>query len=94
MAQKTGMRLVGVVENMTGDVFGSGGGERLADELDVPLLGRVSLDPLLRECGDAGEPLMATAPDSKSARELRHISNQLLALDRGTIVKPLTLVSR
>ena len=46
MAQKTGMRLVGVVENMTGDVFGSGGGERLAAELDVPLLGRVSLDPL------------------------------------------------
>ena len=94
MAQKTGMRLVGVVENMTGDVFGSGGGGRLADELEVPLLGSVSLDPFLRECGDAGEPLMATAPDSKSARELRHISNQLLALDRGTIVKPLTLVSR
>jgi len=94
MAQKTGMRLVGVVENMTGDVFGSGGGERLAAELDVPLLGHVSLDPLVRECGDAGEPLMATAPDSQSATELRQISDQLLALDRGTIVKPLTLVSR
>jgi ATP-binding protein involved in chromosome partitioning len=93
MAQKTGMRLVGVVENMTGDVFGSGGGERLAAELDIPLLGCVSLDPLLRECGDAGEPLMATAPDSQSARELRHISDQLLGLDRGTIVKPLTLVA-
>src|SRR5215207_11526165 len=56
MAQKTGMRLVGVVENMTGEVFGSGGGERLAAELGVPLLGRVPLDPLLRESGDAGEP--------------------------------------
>src|SRR2546429_5296546 len=94
MAQKKGMRLCGVVENMTGDVFGTGGGGRLADELEVPLLGSVSLDPFLRGCGDAGEPLMATAPDSESARELRHISNQLLALDRGTIVKPLTLVSR
>ena len=94
MAQKTGMRLVGVVENMTGDVFGSGGGERLAAELDVPLLGRVSLDPLLRECGDAGVPLMITAPESQSAGELRHIAEQLLAFDRGTIVKPLTLVSR
>jgi ATP-binding protein involved in chromosome partitioning len=94
MAQKTGMRLVGVVENMTGDVFGSGGGERLAAELEVPLLGRVSLDPLVRECGDAGEPLMATAPESQSAGELRHIAEQLLAFDRGTIVKPLTLVSR
>jgi ATP-binding protein involved in chromosome partitioning len=93
MAQKTGMRLVGVVENMTGDVFGSGGGDRLAEELGVPLLGRVALDPLLRECGDAGAPLMVTAPESQSAVELRHIAEQLLALDRGTIVKPLTLVS-
>src|SRR5437870_3393368 len=94
MANQTGMRLVGVVENMAGDVFGTGGGERLADELGVPLLGRVSLNPLLRECGGAGEPLLATAPDSQSAHELRQISDRLLALDRGTIVKPLTLVSR
>jgi ATP-binding protein involved in chromosome partitioning len=83
-----------VVENMTGEVFGSGGGERLAAELEIPLLGSVPLDPLLRECGDAGEPLMATAPDSESAGEIRRISDQLLALDRGTIVKPLTLVAR
>jgi ATP-binding protein involved in chromosome partitioning len=94
MAQKTGMRLVGVVENMTGDVFGSGGGDRLAAELEVPLLGRVRLDPLLRECGDAGEPLMTTAPASESAGEIRVIADQVLALDRGSIVKPLTLVSR
>src|SRR5213076_1008602 len=88
MAQKTGMRLVGVVENMTGDVFGSGGGQRLADELGIPLLGKVSLDPLLRECGDAGEPLMGAAPDSDSAGELRRIAETLLASDRGSIVKP------
>src|SRR5213079_3624979 len=94
MAQKTGMRLVGVVENMTGEVFGSGGGQRLADELDIPLLGAVPLDPLLRECGDAGEPLMAAAPDSESAIELRHIAKAVLALDRGSIVRPLTMVSR
>jgi ATP-binding protein involved in chromosome partitioning len=94
MAQKTGMRLVGVVENMTGEVFGSGGGQRLADELDIPLLGAVPLDPLLRECGDAGEPLMAAAPDSDTAAELRRIAEILLAADRGSIVKPLTMVSR
>src|SRR5213075_2335598 len=46
MAQKTGMRLVGVVENMSGEIFGSGGGQRLATELGISLLGRVSLDPL------------------------------------------------
>jgi ATP-binding protein involved in chromosome partitioning len=93
MAQKTGMRLVGVVENMTGDVFGSGGGERLAEELGIPLLGRVSLDPLVREWGDAGEPLMASAPDSESAEELRQIAHRIVELERGSIVKPLTLVS-
>ena len=94
MAQKTGMRLVGVVENMTGDVFGSGGGDRLAAELGISLLGRVSLDPLLRECGDAGEPLMTAAPDSTSAQELRQIADKISSFDRGTIVKPLTLISR
>src|SRR5919201_218130 len=94
MAQKTGMRLLGVVENMSGDVFGSGGGERLADELGIPLLGTVELDPLLRECGDAGAPLMVTAPDSDTGLELRRIAESVLSLDRGSIVKPLTLVSR
>ncbi|MFL5981600.1 MAG: Mrp/NBP35 family ATP-binding protein [Gaiellaceae bacterium] len=93
MAQKTGMRLIGVVENMTGDVFGSGGGDRLAEELGVPLLGRVPLDPLLRECGDAGEPLMVAAPESAVAQELRGIAEQLVALERGTIVKSLPVLS-
>jgi ATP-binding protein involved in chromosome partitioning len=94
MAQKTGMRLVGVVENMTGEVFGSGGGERLATELGVPLLGQVPLDPVLRECGDAGEPLLAAADQSPTGDELRRIADAVIALERGSIVKPLTLVSR
>jgi ATP-binding protein involved in chromosome partitioning len=94
MAQKTGMRLVGVVENMSGEVFGSGGGERLADELGVKLLGRVPLDPLLRESGDAGVPLLAAAPDSETARELRRIAQAVVSLERGSIVKPLSVVSR
>jgi ATP-binding protein involved in chromosome partitioning len=93
MAQKTGMRLIGVVENMSGDVFGSGGGDRLAEELGVPMLGRVPLDPLLRECGDAGEPLMIAAPESEVAHELRTIAEQLVALERGSIVKPLPVLS-
>ena len=56
MAQKTGMRVLGVVENMRSEVFGSGGGERLATELGVPLLGSVALDPALREACDEGHP--------------------------------------
>jgi ATP-binding protein involved in chromosome partitioning len=93
MAQKTGMRLIGVLENMSGDVFGSGGGERLADELGVQLLGRIPLDPLLRECGDAGEPLMVAAPESESAQELRAIAGSLAVQGAGTIIKPLTVLS-
>src|SRR5919198_1641297 len=93
MAQKTGMRLIGVIENMSGDVFGTGGGERLAAELGIPLLGRVSLDPLLRECGDAGEPLVAAAPESDTAVELKRIAEAVVALERGGIVKPLPVLS-
>ena len=73
MAQRVGMRLLGVVENMswlvgTGqELFGSGGGERLAAELDIPLLGRIPLDPALREAADAGEP-GREAPRSRGGR--------------------------
>src|SRR6266516_1446837 len=52
MAQKTGMRVVGVIENMTSEMFGSGGGARLAAELGVPMLGSVPLDARLREAAD------------------------------------------
>ena len=92
MAQKTNMKLIGVVENMSGDVFGSGGGDRLAEELDVPLLGRVPLDPLLRECGDVGEPIVSAAPDSETAREIVRIAEAIDALRGGGIVKSLPLV--
>src|SRR4051794_27053281 len=60
MAQKTNMRLIGVVENMSGEVFGSGGGQELADDLHVPMLGTVPLDSSLRAAGDAGRPLVDT----------------------------------
>ena len=96
MAQKTNMRLAGVVENMSGEVFGTGGGDRLAQELGVPLLGRVPLDPLLRECGDAGEPLVAAAPDSPTARAIVEVAERLRELDRergvGVVTKQLPLV--
>jgi ATP-binding protein involved in chromosome partitioning len=94
MAQKTGMRLLGVIENMAGDVFGSGGGERLAAELDAPLLGSIPLEPLVRECGDTADPVIAVAPDSAAAREIRRIAEAVVERRAGEIVKPLTLVSR
>jgi ATP-binding protein involved in chromosome partitioning len=94
MAQKTNMRLLGVVENMSGDVFGSGGGQELADELGVPLLGTVPLDPALREQGDAGEPVVTARPDAESAQAIVAAAHEIEALRRetGGIVKPLPLV--
>jgi ATP-binding protein involved in chromosome partitioning len=93
MARKTSMRVVGVVENMAGDVFGSGGGEELAAALDVPFLGRVPLDPLVRECGDAGDPLVWVEPDSVSARAITAIAETVARPRAGTIVKPLKLLA-
>ena len=92
MAQKTNMRLLGVVENMSGEVFGSGGGELLAAELGVPLLGRVPLDPLLREQGDLGEPIVAAHPEAESAQAIVGIAEAIDAAKPGGIVKSLPLV--
>ena len=94
MAQKTNMRLLGVVENMSGDVFGSGGGEELAHELRVPLLGTVPLDPALREQGDAGAPVVSARPEAASAQAIVAIAQEIEALrrERGGIVKSLPLV--
>ena len=93
MARKTNMRLLGVIENMTGEVFGSGGGEELAAQLDVPLLGTVTLDPLLREQGDLGAPLVAAQPDAPTARALVAIAETIDARrEGGSIVKALPLV--
>ena len=93
MARKTNMRLLGVIENMTGEVFGSGGGESLALELDVPLLGQVPLDPLLREQGDLGEPIVASHPESETARTIVAIAEAIDARrEAGSILKSLPLV--
>jgi ATP-binding protein involved in chromosome partitioning len=95
MAQKTDMRLIGVVENMSGDVFGTGGGDRLASELGVPLLGRVPLDASLRECGDAGDPIVAAKPESETAAAIVAIAEAIAAMPverAGEIVKSLPLV--
>jgi ATP-binding protein involved in chromosome partitioning len=92
MAQKTSMRLVGVVENMSGEIFGSGGGEALAAQLGVPLLGRIPLDPRLRECGDAGEPAVLMAPDSEGAVAIAAIADEIVARRPGGIAKPLPVV--
>src|SRR6185369_11633693 len=88
MAQKTNMRVLGVVENMSGDVFGSGGGDELAGELGVPLLGTVPLDAALREQGDAGAPVVTAQPDAPSALAIVSIADEIEALRRGRVLRP------
>jgi ATP-binding protein involved in chromosome partitioning len=98
MASMVHQRVVGVVENMsyldTGDgnrleVFGSGGADRVAGTLserfgyDVPVLGRIPLDPQLREGGDVGTPIVASHPDSPAATALFDVADQLAGRSRG-----------
>jgi ATP-binding protein involved in chromosome partitioning len=93
MAQKTGQKLLGVVENMTGEMFGSGGGAKLAGELGVPLLGVVPLDTALRAAGDLGVPVVEADPESDSARAILAIAESLAASRQAAIRKPLTVLS-
>jgi len=96
MARKTNMRLLGVVENMSGDVFGIGGGEHLAAELGVPVFGSIPLDPMIREYADAGEPVVWTEPQSLAAQTILRIAKAIDATKREQgvgIVKELPVLS-
>ncbi|CAB4711134.1 MAG: P-loop NTPase [Actinobacteria bacterium] len=86
MAEKVHLPVKGIIENMswfTGDdgkryeIFGSGGGQELADELGIPLLGQIPLLPRLREGGDDGRPITAVDPDSEPARAFREIAERI-----------------
>uniref|UniRef100_B8HJJ9 Iron-sulfur cluster carrier protein n=1 Tax=Cyanothece sp. (strain PCC 7425 / ATCC 29141) TaxID=395961 RepID=B8HJJ9_CYAP4 len=90
MFQQLGVPVLGLVENMSYfippdlpdrhyDIFGSKGGEKMATELGVPLLGSVPLEIQLREGGDQGLPIVLSAPDSASAQALRAIAQQVAA---------------
>jgi len=98
MAQKTGMRVVGVVENMswlvgTGqELFGSGGGEALAAEIGAPLLAQIPFDPTLREASDAGRPVLESAPDSEASAAIRTLAEAVVARRAGAIRKALTVL--
>ncbi len=89
MAHKVNLEIAGVVENMSGfttpggerfQIFGEGGGQELADELDVPLLGKIPLTMPLREQADAGVPLVITDPDDPAAQNIRHTARGIIAM--------------
>ncbi|WP_034275038.1 Mrp/NBP35 family ATP-binding protein [Haloechinothrix halophila] len=98
IALQTRQRVAGVIENMSWyetpdgsrvELFGSGGGQQVADSLsksvgaEVPLLGQVPLDPRLREQGDEGTPLVLTAPDAPASAVLREAASKLSVRARG-----------
>jgi ATP-binding protein involved in chromosome partitioning len=99
IARQTRQNVVGVVENMAYlpcphcgerlDVFGSGGGAKVAESLtealghEVPLLGQIPLDTRLREGGDNGRPLVLSEPDSEAGKALQSIADRLGSRSRG-----------
>jgi ATP-binding protein involved in chromosome partitioning len=88
MFERVSVPVAGVVENMSAwvdpgtgqrlEIFGSGGGSRLADELKVPLLGIVPLQPGLAERADRGQPIVATEPDSPAAQAILAITEAII----------------
>ena len=82
------LEIAGVVENMSGfttpsgerfTIFGEGGGQLLADELDVPLLGKIPLQEELRLAADEGRPLVLDDPDAPASQALMHAARGLIA---------------
>lgn len=89
MARRSFMPVVGVIENMSGftaadgmhyAVFGSGGGQQLAEELGVPLVGQIPLDPQVVEGGDTGRPVVLSHPDEPAAQALERAAKRLVEL--------------
>ena len=88
MFRQLNVPVLGVVENMSYlelpdgtrvDVFGSGGGEKLAREQQVELLGAIPMDPAVREGGDQGKPVVVAHPDSPVAQALRDLAEKVAA---------------
>lgn len=89
MFERVKTPVLGIVENMSGfvcpccdtryELFGSGGGQALAEETGLPLLGQVPLEPAVREGGDAGAPTVLATPDSPAGRALRGVAERVAA---------------
>jgi ATP-binding protein involved in chromosome partitioning len=97
MFEKLNVPIMGVIENMAGDLFGEGGGELLAAERGVPFLGRVPLTANVRIGGDNGHPVVADDPDSPAGQAFHVLAKAVAARISVTLlgqkqVIPLTIV--
>jgi ATP-binding protein involved in chromosome partitioning len=79
MFDRLGVPIFGIVENMSGDIFGRGGAREAAEELGIEFLGELPLDARIREGGDAGQPVVAAAPDSEVAHAFIALAEQVAA---------------
>jgi ATP-binding protein involved in chromosome partitioning len=103
MAERTNLRPIGVIENMSSficshcgeetRIFGEGGGQEAAETLRVPLIAKVPLMPALREGGDMGTPLVISDPDSPAAVALREAARTVAQATKSAIGRPLTLLA-
>jgi ATP-binding protein involved in chromosome partitioning len=79
MFGKVDVPIIGVVENMSGEFFGEGGGRRLAEKQQVPFLGSIPLDPNVRVGGDVGKPVVVDYPDSPAALAFAQFAQEVAA---------------
>jgi ATP-binding protein involved in chromosome partitioning len=75
--QKVKVPTLGLIENMSGDVFGRGGAEAEAERLGLPFLGDLPLDAAVRQAGDAGTPLVSSEPEGETARRFAVVAARL-----------------
>lgn len=99
MFEQVNVPIMGVIENMSGEFFGTGGGQALAQTRNVPYLGSIPLDPAVRVGGDTGKPIVVSAPDSPAAQAVRKVAQEVaarasvLAFQNSANVIPLTTIS-
>ncbi|MBP8292429.1 MAG: Mrp/NBP35 family ATP-binding protein [Caldilineaceae bacterium] len=86
--QRMEVPILGVVENMAGEIFGSGGGQEAAKKLRVDFLARIPLDARVRAGGDSGDPIVIAAPDSAVAREFRNFARVVAAKISVMVLAP------
>jgi ATP-binding protein involved in chromosome partitioning len=79
MFNQLNVPILGIVENMAGDLFGTGGGEKLAKEHNVPFLGRVPLELDVRKGGDFGRPVSVSEPGNPAAIAFRQMARDVAA---------------
>jgi ATP-binding protein involved in chromosome partitioning len=77
--EKLEVPIIGVIENMSGEFFGTGAGEQLARQYDTDYLGSIPLEANVRKGGDSGQPIVVTHPDSDAARAIRRIARDVAA---------------